>query len=132
MRQEQEQIDITKTIREGVKRTGISQKELARRVGVTETSISRYVTGERIPRVITMARILDVFKEKSIQKLRHTEQIIDYIIDGDSLMYNDNHGTLIRCRECKYYHANMMSCPYFAGDVPADGHCFKAVKKETE
>lgn len=36
---------------------------------------------------------------------RHTEQIVDYIIDGSDLIYNDNHGALVRCHDCEYYDA---------------------------
>ena len=33
---------------------------------------------------------------------KHVEMIIDYIVDGDDFQYNDNHGLLIRCKDCKY------------------------------
>lgn len=38
-------------------RAGISQKELARRAGVTEAAVSRYVRGDREPRAITVAAL---------------------------------------------------------------------------
>ncbi|MDR1016378.1 MAG: helix-turn-helix domain-containing protein [Coriobacteriales bacterium] len=36
---------------------GISQRELANRVGVTEAAMSRYVNDDRQPRAITLSRI---------------------------------------------------------------------------
>ena len=38
-------------------RSGMSQKELARRAGVTEAAVSRYIRGDREPRAITVAAI---------------------------------------------------------------------------
>lgn len=35
-------------------------------------------------------------------EMKHIEMIIDYIVDGEDFQYNDNHGVLIRCRDCKY------------------------------
>ena len=31
------------------------------------------------------------------------EMIISYTTDGSDYQYNDNHGILIRCADCKYY-----------------------------
>lgn len=39
---------------------GISQRELAERIGVTEVSISRYVTGQRTPSGLTLCKISKV------------------------------------------------------------------------
>lgn len=33
----------------------------------------------------------------------HVEMIEEYILDGADYQYFDNHGTLIRCRDCRYY-----------------------------
>lgn len=29
--------------------------------------------------------------------------IVDYVTDGDDFQYSDNHGVLIRCRDCKFW-----------------------------
>lgn len=39
---------------------GISQRELAERIGVSEVSISRYVTGQRVPSAPTLYKISNV------------------------------------------------------------------------
>ncbi|MCA6305262.1 MAG: helix-turn-helix transcriptional regulator [Phenylobacterium sp.] len=38
---------------------GVSQTQIARRVGVSQAAISRYATGRRVPRPDVMARIRD-------------------------------------------------------------------------
>lgn len=35
--------------------------------------------------------------------MKHVEMIIDYIVDGDDFQYCDNHGRLIRCKDCKHF-----------------------------
>lgn len=40
-----------------LEREGMSQRELAKRAGVTEAAISRYVKGAREPRAITVAAL---------------------------------------------------------------------------
>ena len=34
---------------------------------------------------------------------KHVEMIIDYTVVGEDYQYNDNHGVLTRCGDCKYY-----------------------------
>ncbi len=41
--------------------------------------------------------------------MKHVEMIIDYVVDGDDFIFNDNRGVLVRCKECKYYRKNI-SC----------------------
>ena len=33
--------------------------------------------------------------------MKHVEMIIDYVVDGEDFQYSDNHGVLIRCKDCK-------------------------------
>lgn len=44
-----------------MKKRKMTQRELAERIDVTEVSISRYVTGKRIPRTDVLSRIADLF-----------------------------------------------------------------------
>lgn len=55
--------NIGKKIADHLSRQGLSQRELAQRVGVSEVAMSRYINGTRIPK----ATILD-----SIAKTLHT------------------------------------------------------------
>lgn len=59
-------MDNTKRIKELLKKNDMSQKELALLIGTTETSISRYVQGHRIPKLpiaIKMAKALHTTAE---------------------------------------------------------------------
>lgn len=35
--------------------------------------------------------------------MKHVEMIVDYVAVGDDYQYCDNHGLLIRCRDCRFY-----------------------------
>lgn len=53
-------------IRKRLDEIGMSQRELADKLGITEVSLSRYITGNRVPKatvVIGMAKVLDVSVE---------------------------------------------------------------------
>lgn len=54
-------MDISNRIEEYLKKNDMTQRQLARRLGIHEINISRYISGERIPKVtvcIAMAKIL--------------------------------------------------------------------------
>ncbi len=48
-----------------LKENGMSQRELAMRVGATESAISKYIKGEREPRAELLANIATVLKTTS-------------------------------------------------------------------
>lgn len=54
-----------------LKSRGITQKELARRAGVTEAAISHYIKGDRTPRSSVLSRIAIVLSTTS-----------DYLMEG--------------------------------------------------
>lgn len=33
---------------------------------------------------------------------KHVEEIIEYIMDGEDFQYFDNHGSLVRCKDCTH------------------------------
>ena len=49
--------EIGKRIKELLEKKGITQKELALKVGCTEAAISHYIKGDRIPRSSVMTKI---------------------------------------------------------------------------
>lgn len=82
-------MDNTKRIKELLKKNDMSQKELAEIIGTTETSISRYVQGHRIPKVpiaIKMAKAL------------HTTA--EYIMDQETDDQETAYYRALRCIEC--------------------------------
>ena len=42
--------------------------------------------------------------------MSHIEMIIDYTTDGTDFQYCDNHGVLVRCRDCEHYWDKYGSC----------------------
>lgn len=49
--------DLGMRIAEALQNSGMSQKDLAQRIGTTEAAISRYVTGDRAPKPEMLANI---------------------------------------------------------------------------
>ena len=55
-------LDFGKILRELREKSGMSQKQLAARIGVTPESVSLYELHERKPKLETLANIASVFK----------------------------------------------------------------------
>lgn len=56
------------------------------------------------------------------------EMIIEYTTDGTDYQYNDNHGVLTRCIECKYWEHGFF-CKKIRLDRKEDDYCSKAEKR---
>lgn len=81
-------MDNAKRIKELLKKNDMNQKELAEIIGTTETSISRYVQGHRIPKLpiaIKMAKAL------------HTTA--EYIMDQETDDQETAYCRALRCTE---------------------------------
>lgn len=52
--------ELSERIREAIAKSGKTQKQIAELSGLTEVSISRYISGEREPRAMTFERIMKV------------------------------------------------------------------------
>ena len=63
---------------------------------------------------------------------RKVEFIESYIKVGNDYQWNDNHGELIRCRDCKNYgtDGNRLNCNVFCCSMPENGFCSMAEPKE--
>lgn len=70
-------MDIGKKILRIMKEKGMSQKQLATASGITEAAISKYISGEREPRIIFLKRIADALDvpadEFLYEKVDHPE-----------------------------------------------------------
>ena len=73
--------------------------------------------------------------DKGMNK-RHVEEIVEYLVsdDGD-YQYFDNHGSLIRCKDCKYYDNWMddkicVRLGSYHGNSNPDDYCSYAERKE--
>ena len=47
--------DIKRRLRDAIKNSGLSQKEVARRVGINPATVSKYVRMEKYPSIDTLA-----------------------------------------------------------------------------
>ena len=61
---------------------------------------------------------------------KHIEMIIDYLVDGEDFRYNDNHGTLIRCKDCKHWNKLMFMCSKNSGEWKPDDYCSFGERKD--
>lgn len=61
-----------------LKARGIQQKELAERVGLTETALSRYISGDRDPKPKTIANIATALQTTSDHLLGIERDDFDY------------------------------------------------------
>lgn len=70
-------MDIGKKILRIMKEKGMSQKQLAKASGITEAAISKYISGEREPRITFLKRIADALDvpadEFLYEKVDHPE-----------------------------------------------------------
>ena len=71
------ELDIGKKILRIMKEKGMSQKQLATASGITEAAISKYISGEREPRITFLKRIADALDvpadEFLYEKVDHPE-----------------------------------------------------------
>ena len=52
--------DIQKRLREEIKNSGLTQKEIAKRVGINPSTISKYLKQDKYPAIDTFANICEV------------------------------------------------------------------------
>lgn len=102
-----------------LKKNGLSQRNLAEKVGITEVSISRYVNGNRKPRDAIL---------KNIAQALHTTPTF--------LLATEDVAVVVRCKDCKYNNSCMTQ--FFIEDnskIPFDRStffCADGVKQETQ
>jgi len=57
-----------------MKKKGMTQRELANMIGVTETSISRYISGQRVPKANIVVYMADALNTTTDYILGRTEE----------------------------------------------------------
>ncbi|MGJ0846552.1 helix-turn-helix domain-containing protein [Tissierella praeacuta] len=82
-------IDIIKRIKELIEENKINQKELADRIGVSEVTISRYMTGERKPSLDAIILIANYF-DVSLDYLVGISKIKKICVSDNCLEFNKN------------------------------------------
>ena len=128
---------LSDRIKEVVKNTGKTQRAIAEEIGITEVTLSRYISGSRSPRtgiIEKLAKACNVSADwlafGSVSPHKHVEMIIDYTVDGNDFLYNGNHGSLVRCYQCKYWKCNTDQCAINAGMWTQNDYCRKAERRE--
>ena len=71
-------------------KANMTQRELADAIGTTEVSISRYVTGERIPKVTTCIQMAKVFgcSVEELYEIKSTEEYRKAECKNDIAVFN--------------------------------------------
>lgn len=91
----------TQRMKELISQKGISQKQLAKISGLTESTISHYVRGERVPRGVNLIKIAKALDTTTDYLLGNEEnEDFDYvkslIARNSSRMTNDEKTTLVK------------------------------------
>ena len=91
----------TQRMKELISKKGISQKQLAKISGLTESTISHYVRGERVPRGVNLIKIAKALDTTTDYLLGNEEnEDFDYvkslIARNSSRMTNDEKTTLVK------------------------------------
>lgn len=65
---------------------------------------------------------------------KHVEEIIEYIMDGEDFQYFDNHGSLVRCKDCKYWRnkdpEQIPTASIMCGHMHPDDFCSYGERRE--
>ena len=73
---------FSKYLKEMIEQSGLTQREVAEKAGVTEVSISRYIHEERLPNIYNMYRLLEALgkeeKWESEDEVKKETTKIDY------------------------------------------------------
>lgn len=85
---------FSERISELMKINRLSQKELAAKVGVTESAMSYYVKGERTPRSDVLSRIAKTLGTTTDYLLGNTSEVIPNSADGELQYLQRNLGKL--------------------------------------
>jgi hypothetical protein len=61
--------------------------------------------------------------------MEHVEMIVEYLTDGSDFQYYDNHGTIIRCKDCALYGINECNMRHGFMGIKDDDYCSYGEKK---
>ena len=61
--------------------------------------------------------------------MEHVEMIVEYLTDGSDFQYYDNHGTVIRCKDCALYGTNECNMRNGFMGIKDDDYCSYGEKK---
>lgn len=64
-------MEFSERLREALRESGLTQKDLAEKAGITEAAVSHYLKGDRLPRAAVASRIANILGTSS-----------DYLMSG--------------------------------------------------
>ena len=67
-------MNIGARIKQLLEKNSMTQRDLANKIGITETSISRYISGERMPKANIVVYMADVLNTTTDYILGRTEE----------------------------------------------------------
>ena len=87
-----------------MKAIGLTQKELAQKVGVTEAAMSRYVNGERQPYLVTANRIAQVLGvhlqwlvgEDDVSEVYTGDNLVELVARGGASLSEEQKNKIIK------------------------------------
>ena len=61
--------------------------------------------------------------------MEHVEMVVEYLTDGSDFQYYDNHGTVIRCKDCALYGTNECNMRNGFMEIKDNDYCSYGEKK---
>ena len=61
--------------------------------------------------------------------MEHVEMVVEYLTDGSDFQYYDNHGTVIRCKDCALYGTNECNMRHGFMGIKDNDYCSYGEKK---
>lgn len=74
---------IKDRIKEAMDKNGINSRELAKRTGLSESAISRYLSGQMEPRAIAVKKLSQVLHADPVWLMDFDEKEIEIVIEPD-------------------------------------------------
>ncbi len=77
---------------------------------------------------LTARTAVQRWRQNMSDHMKKVEFIESYIKRGNDYQWNDNHGELIRCNDCKYFEGDHHAC-YNGIITTSNGYCHYADRK---
>lgn len=55
-----------------------------------------------------------------------------FVRDGSDFLFRDNHGTVVRCEDCKYWNGSTYECCQLPGEWRYDDFCSRGKRGDAE
>lgn len=121
-----ESVILDKRIKEQLEKNKMSQRELAEKTGITEVTISRYVSAQRVPKATEIKKIADALNcscdyligNKDKKNDKNTNEMLKTMMDAlekqipKKPIRIDAWGEYYKCPICDKYAVDNLGCKY--------------------